>query len=158
MNRKYLLYAIVPVLALISFGTAVYAFGPQEGSRGAGLVAKIAQRFNLNQADVQTVFDEQRTEMQAQTQTRIADRISKAVTDGKITQAQADLIIAKEAEIKAFRDGLQGKTKDEIFSAMKTETDSLKQWVKDNNIPAGFLPFGGFGGIHMGRGANPWLR
>ena len=154
MNRKYLLYAIVPVLALISLGTTVYAFGPQGGTYRTGLVAKIAQKFNLNQADVQAVFDEQKSQMQAQRQTQVqqkfTDSLSQAVANGRLTQTQADLITAKKAESESLKVSLQGKTKDEISAAMKAQSVSLKQWAINNNIPVNYLRLLRLGGEHGG--------
>lgn len=124
-----------------------------------GLAAAIAQKFNLNQADVQKVFDDQRAQMQTQMKTRGAEMektmLAKAVTDGKLTQAQAELITAKKAELEAnaasFKASLSGKTKAEVQAAMKTQMDSIKSWATTNNIPVQYLRFlGGYG--HGDRG------
>ena len=113
----------------------------------ANLVNAIAQKFNLNPTDVQKVFDDQKTQMHVSMEQKLADRISKAVADGKLTQDQANKITAKIAELEAFKTSLHGKTKQEIKAAMKTQMESLKQWVSDNNIPAGYLNFG----LHLGK-------
>lgn len=158
MKKRYFLYVALPVLAVLALGGTAYADSTASG-RGAymdQLVNAIATRFNLNTSDVQQVFDEQKTQMQEQMQQNMQerqaemeqnfkDRINQAVTDGKLTQDQADKILAKKSELIAFREGLQGKTKDEIASAIKAEADSLKQWLQDNNIPEGYLGFGRFG-------------
>jgi polyhydroxyalkanoate synthesis regulator phasin len=140
MNKKYLLFLAVPVLA-IALGSSAYAFygNPREGQ--VDIISAIAKKFNLNSADVQKVFDEQRIVNQTQKEQKFTDLINKAVTDGKLTQDQANKIIAKHAEIKAQRDALQGKTNEEINSAMKIQRDALKQWAIDNNIPTQYLMF-----------------
>jgi len=160
MKKKYLIYAILPVIVFATIGT-VYATSNTGGTNNpmANLVTAIAQRFNLNPSDVQQVFDEQkaqmsaqrqeqRTQMEAQQQQQFADRINQAVTDGKLTQDQADKILAKKAELEAQKLSLQ-KNKNENRAVMKEQMDSLKQWATDNNIPQEYLPFGGFG---MSRG------
>jgi hypothetical protein len=119
----------------------------------SGLVSAIATKFNLNQADVQQVFDDQRAKMQTEHQQAKANKLSAAVTAGTITQAQADAIIPKETEMKTFRDTLKDKTETERQAAMKTEMTSLQDWAKTNNIPTQFIPFGmrgghGPGGMH----------
>jgi hypothetical protein len=118
------------------------------------LVSVIATKFHLNASDVQKVVDEQRQTMEAQMETKRAEmektRLDKAVTDGKITQAQEDLIIAKQAEIKTFTDSLKDKSKADRDAAMKTEMAAIKQWATDHKIPEIFLPLGG--GRHGGPG------
>jgi len=87
--------------------------------------------------------------------------LDQAVKDGKITQAQEDLIIAKQAEVKAFRDGLKDKTEADRQAAMKTEMQSIKDWATANNIPEQYVIFAGRGrgmgdGGMMHRGKGGW--
>lgn len=165
MNKKYFLYAIVPVLTLVAVGS-VYAnsVAGQDNNPMNSLVNAIAEKFNLNVSDVQQVFDEHRQEMQAQRQEQMAEkqsemqqkfeeRLNQAVTDGKLTQEQANLIIAKKAELEAQRQNLQNGTPEENKEAMQEHRDELKQWAEDNNIPLQYFMFAGPGGLgHMGRG------
>jgi polyhydroxyalkanoate synthesis regulator phasin len=156
MNKKYLLYVMVPVLALVSVG-AVYADSVANNSRPIdSLVTAIATKFNLNTSDVQQVFDENRATAQAQRQTemqqKFADRLSQAVTDGKLTQAQVNLITAKRAELQAQRQNLQNGTPEINRETAKAHIDELKQWATDNNIPMEYLQLGGFEGMRMGHG------
>jgi len=128
------------------------------------LVNAIATKFNLNTADVQKVFDEQRAQMSAQRQAQQAARqkamLDQAVKDGKITQAQEDLIIAKQKEVQTFMGTLTGKTEADRQAAMKTEKDSIQAWAKTNNIPEQYVmmfgrgegPRGGGMGMMKGRG------
>jgi len=99
------------------------------------LAAKIASAFHLNQADVQKVIDQNRDEHQAQMEQKYEDRLSQAVTDGKITSAQKDLILAKHKEVQSFMESLSGKTAADRKNAMQTEMQQVKQWAQDNNVP-----------------------
>ena len=118
----------------------------------SNLVNAIATKFNLNTADVLKVFDDQRAQMQQQRQTQqLAHQktmLDQAVKDGKITQTQEDLIIAKQAEVKTFMGTLAGKTGAERQAAIKTETDSVQAWAKTNNIPEQYV-------MMFGRGEGP---
>ena len=117
------------------------------------IVNAIAQKFNLNPTDVQQVFDAEHQKMQAQRQADLKTRLDQAVKDGKITQAQEDLIVAKHQEMKTFMDSMKDKTPAERETAMKSQRDALKKWATDNNIPPQFLmPFGDHG---RGRGFGP---
>lgn len=153
-----LLVATAITLGLATAGAGVIhaASNTSTNSPMNNIVNALAQKFNLKTSDVQQVFDEQHTQMQAQRLQAEKDRLAQAVTAGTITQAQADLITAKQAEMKTFMDSLQGKTPSERQTAMKTQMDSLKQWATQNNIPQQFMMLGmGHGrGHHMGFNRN----
>lgn len=68
----------------------------------SGLVSAIATKFNLKKDNVQKVFDEQRTQMETQREQEVKDQVAQLVKDGKLTQAQADKINAKRAELDQF--------------------------------------------------------
>ena len=112
------------------------------------LATLLAQRFNLNVTDVQKFFDEQRAQMETERKKQFTDRINQGVTDGKLTQAQADKIIAKHAELEALRESLKDKTEAERQTAIKAQIEAVKKWAEENNIPSEFMIFGGPG---MGR-------
>ncbi len=125
------------------------------------LVTAISQKFNLSQTDVQKVFDDQQTQMRQEMDAKRAEeqktRLAAAVTAGKLTRAQSDLITAKQTEMKTFMDSLKDKTETERQTAMKTKMDELKAWATTNNIPEQYaLGFGGHmggpAGEHGGRG------
>lgn len=119
----------------------------------SSLVLAISQKFGLNQAEVQQVFDAERvksrTEMEAKATQALNDRLAKAVTDKKLTQAQADMIKAEVATLKTQFEALNGKTGQELKDGMKAIMDSAKKWAKDNNIPEQYL-VPGFGGRGFG--------
>ncbi|HEX3095803.1 MAG TPA: hypothetical protein VHQ20_01650 [Patescibacteria group bacterium] len=164
MNKKYA-QIILPVAALIvglgvAGGIAVHAAGTsatgQTTNPVSNLVNAIAQKFNLNTADVQKVFDDNRAQMEAQHQQMFADRLSAAVTAGTITQDQADKITAKMKELQAKRDAdkanFANMTQAQRQAQMQQDQTDLKQWATDNNIPQQFIPMGGGFRGHGGPG------
>jgi hypothetical protein len=159
-KSKKVLITTVAIIGLTVAGTGIfYSVSAAEGTHPFdGLAKAIADKFNLNASDVQQVVDEQMakidTERQAKEQQEFTDRINKAVSEGKLTQEQADKIFAKKAELEAQKTDPSGKTKEEMASAMKTQMDSLKQWMTDNNIPQEYCPLGGHGG-HGPDGLGP---
>ena len=163
MNKKIISYAILPVLglALLSAGVT-YAATNSTGTKPMDtLVNALVNKFNLNPTDVQQVVDqvmtEQRATREAEMTKSLTDRLNQAVTDKKLTQAQADAITAKLAEFKSLHSSLEGKTEAEKLAAMKSKMTSLEQWAKDNNIPKEFLLFGmhkGMGPGHHGSRGN----
>ena len=120
------------------------------------LVEKIASKFNLNKDEVKAVFDENRTEMEASHKAKVEEKLTQAVTDGKITEDQKAKIIAKAEELKtqrdAERDSMKDKTDEERKALMEQHRTELEKWATDNGIPTEYLRFAGPGGGHGPRG------
>jgi hypothetical protein len=113
------------------------------GAARPSLVQRIAERFSLNQDEVQVVFDEFKDERQAEHRAKLEERLQKAVDEGKLTTEQRDAILVKMDEMKTFMESLKDKTPEERKEALKQKHAELKQWAEDNNIPEGFRMFFG---------------
>lgn len=152
-TRNLIITGVIAAGTVLGIG-AVNAAGTTTGPRPIdNLIQAIATRFNLNQADVQKVFDEQRATMITQHEQHFTDRLTQAVTDGKLTQAQAEAIIAKKAELEAQRPDFKDRTPAEIRSEMQTRHQDLIDWAEANNIPQEFRFFDmGFRGKGPGHG------
>ncbi len=139
----FLTIAIFGVVAVAAGG--VYAFGG--GGNYPSIIEKLVEKFGLNPDEVQAVFDEARQErqaqMQAQMQNRFQEQLNQAVTDGKITSEQMELILAKRAELQ--EQGMQNR-------------QEMQQWAEENGI--NMMMFGsmgkmGFGDRGMRKGGCP---
>jgi hypothetical protein len=106
----------------------------QTSTSGTSLIDKIATKFNLKKADVQAVFDADRTEKEAERLAENSTRLQSLVDKGTITADQKTKIEAKQKELQTKRD------------AERTE---LEKWATDNGIDAKYLMGGG-----MGRGGK----
>lgn len=94
-------------------------------------------------ADTKNLEDIKNSNWETRHENFMTNRLSQAVSDGKLTQAQADLIITKKAEIKANHAELQNKTREERRQLIKEQHDALLKWAEENNIPSEFImPFG----------------
>jgi len=167
------------ILAMAVMGTgmgAVYASTDDSGkySPVSELVQAIADKFSLDAAEVQAVFDEQREVMKAEREKQraemrdkmeqeFADRLKQAVTDSELTQEQADLITKKRAEIQADReaDKAEPETTKQITAderaaqrqERQAQMEELKAWAEKNNISQKHLMMGGgMGGGHRVHG------
>lgn len=126
------------------------------------LVQEIAQKFGLKEADVKAVFDAHKTEVQAHRETALEDKLATLVSQGKITDAQKQLIIAKVKELEANRtsnmETFKSMTPAERKAAMEKERADLEAWAKQNNIDLKYLRFGrsliGKGMMHHGNNGN----
>jgi AraC-like DNA-binding protein len=130
MKNKFVLPMVILTGALfVTFALTSASAQTPAGGPFQTIVQKLAQKFGLKESDVQSVFDQARTERVANMQKKLDDRLSQDVKDGKINEAQKQLIIAKLQELKTQRQENQ---------------QSLKDWASQNGIDIKYL-FGGFG-------------
>lgn len=124
------------------------AFAMGSNGNSSTLVQKIADKFHINTSDVQAVFDQERSERQAEMQVKFEERLTQLVKDGKITNAQKQLIIAKHKELQATRQAngsaWQNMSSEERRVQMQAEKQALDDWAKQNGIDHSYL-FGGMG-------------
>lgn len=146
-----------------SLGVASAATNNNQASGQSSIVDKLASKFGLNKADVQKVFDEERAAHQEERQQKVQDKLAELVKEGKLTQDQADKLVAKAKELQtarqANREAMKDKTKEERKAAMDKEREALDKWLSENKIDkqyARFLFGGGHGGPegHKGRGGH----
>lgn len=162
MNKtnKLILTGVVSaaVLGIIPFSqTALAQYGAQNFGN-SDIASKIATKFNLNQTEVQAVFEEERTEMQAERQKTLEEKLTAEVASNEITEAQKQLIIEHQAANQVKMEEIHNITDD---TARKTAMDALRtenqKWAADNSIDEQHLGFGegrgerGMGG-EMGEG------
>lgn len=109
----------------------------------ASLVQRISTKFGLKSEDVQAVFDQEMQERHAQHQANETARLDKLVTDGKLTDAQKQLILTKREEMKtqmkANMESLKNKTPEERKVAMEAHHKSLEEWATQNNIDVQYI-------------------
>ena len=148
MNKKILLPIITAAIMTGVVAGTGYVYAEDENPQNT-LVQKIAQRFGLNESDVKVVFDEDRSERQAEMQARFADRLTQAVSNGEITEAQKQLILDKHEEMQSQRETereqFQNMTAEERRSEREAHHQELETWAETNGIDIEYL-FGGFGG------------
>jgi len=120
----------------------------------SSLIDKLVNKFNLNKADVQQVFDDNRAAMDAQRQADQSAKLQKLVDAGAITATQKTTIEAKIKELDAARAAnkasMQGLTDTERKAKMDAERTALEAWAKTNGIDLTKLQ-----GIFMGGHGRP---
>lgn len=156
--------AIAIVISLVAGATGnVHAVSPMDGI--STIVEKLAQKFGLKQADVQSVFDEVHTERQKERQAEMTElleaRLTVAVINKKITEAQKTLILKKHAELQAKRASQAGTwqnlTPEERQNQAKKERAELEAWAKQNGIDTSYL-MGRMGMGGRGKGMGGWMK
>lgn len=121
---------------------------------GQTLVQRIAQRFNLNQTDVQSVFDQNKQEHLLLRGQNIEQKLTKLVSQGKLTEAQKQLVITKRKELETNLKSEQDRWKNLTPAERKAKRDQVKldleNWAKQNGIDIKYLMTGVGRGLHMG--------
>ncbi len=163
IKKSIVIAGTAATLGLASVGGIAAAATGSSSASTTSLVDKIATKFNLNKDDVQKVFDTDRTEHQTEREQRYEDRLTQAVKDGKLTEAQKVKIESKHKELQAEMDknrasmeadraAMDGKTdaerqadREQRHTEMAAQRTALQEWETDNGIPAGYLGFGGRG-------------
>jgi hypothetical protein len=125
MKAKTIISAMLVTIGAFGIvGTsAVHAQTPNPKPMST-LVQKIAEKFGLKTADVQSVVDAQMAERKAQMEARFEQKLAEKVKSGQLTEAQKAAIIAKRKE--------------------------MADWAKQNNLDG--MPFKMGFGMHGHRG------
>jgi|SRR3989344_5415013 len=142
-GKKKILLPLLGLATLIVAGAfAVNTVKADEVTDFPPFIEKLVERFNLNESDVQTFFDEQRVEHhQAMLQNR-EERLNQAVSDGVITEAQKEALTNKWEEMQQERQ-LHREEMQKWFEEQGIDTEVLREY-------AGF-GHGRFGHFHMGK-------
>jgi uncharacterized protein YfaT (DUF1175 family) len=149
MKRTIIITALVVTLAGGTlYGASHVLAQDASGQYTSPLVQKIANKFGLNKNDVQAVFDQDKQDRMAQMEAKFEEQLSQYVNDGKITDAQKQLIIQKHKALKATMqsefENMKNKTPDERRAAMEAKKQELDTWAKQNGIDPQYL-FPNFG-------------
>jgi len=148
MKKQLLLpgFALL-LLGVVTFGATSVSAQDQTSDHYSSLITKIAQKFNLKEADVKSVFDEDKQAMQTKMKQKLSDNLSQLVTQGKITEVQKNAIIAKMAELQkkheADRQSQKSMTPEQRKAAMDKERSNLEAWAKEQGIDLSLIK--GFG-------------
>lgn len=165
MNKTFSKKLLIPIVAVVIGGSAI--FGIQQANAAgnspfSGLSHAIAQKFNLNQSDVQTVVNQymqtQHANMQQNMQARLTNRLNSEVSSGKITSGQETAITTELQSLQSQfpMSSLKGMTQAQRQTQFQTRMSDLKTWAQSQNINLSLIPFG-FGprqGWH-GHGSQP---
>ncbi|HNQ17388.1 MAG TPA: hypothetical protein PKJ26_05290 [Candidatus Woesebacteria bacterium] len=159
MKAKLLLpIAAVAITAITMYGAnQIMAFSG--GNQHDALIQKLASTFGKSETEVQTVFNQYRTEQQATREAEFEARLATAVTEGKLTEEQKQLVIAKHAELQAQHEAdfatKDSMTREEWQAKRQAEHDVLDSWAESNGIDLSYvMPERGPMGGGKGRGMH----
>lgn len=99
MNKKVLAAVLaIGVIASVGYFGSSYVLADDNNPMHQTLISRIAQKFNLKAADVEAVFEAVRDEKQDEMKAKREEKLSQAVKDGVITEAQKTTLLAKMEE------------------------------------------------------------
>ena len=161
-NKSKIKNLVIPVLALVLLTSVSYGATQalaEESGNFPPLVARLVERFNLNEDEVGEVLDEFKGEHHLRMQERMEARLSELINDGEITEEQKQAILDKHAEMRADHEELKSKwssmTDDERLALHEAHRDQMEAWAEENGLDLSeILPFShmqkGMGHPHMG--------
>ncbi len=120
MNKKVLAAVLaLGIIASVGYFGGSYVLADNENPMHQTLISRIAQKFNLRESDVEAVFEAVRDEKHEEMKSQRAERLTQAVKDGVITEAQKNALIAKM---------------DEHIGEKRANRAEMQKWFADNNI------------------------
>ncbi len=150
-KTKKLMLAGMAAVPILSFGSIAAAASSDTNPQDS-LVEKIATKFNLNKDEVKAVFDEEHFARRAEHEQEFADQLADAVSEGELSQEQADKITAKRKELNEQRETNKSEfdslTDEERKSRMDEERAALDSWLEENDIDRHWLMMGGHRGFN----------
>lgn len=163
-KTKFIIPAIVlGTVAVVGISGMNYASASStETNPQSSIIAKIAEKFNLNQDEVKKIFDEERDEREAEMKQKRKKRLAKLVSEGKLTESQKEAFIIKEAEMQKNREEEMSSLKDlsqeerrkKAEEYRKAHQEEMKKFFEEQGIDESlFAPLGGQGdGMRKGGG------
>ena len=160
MKKQLLAAAAVTTIGIAGVATAgvshaITATTDTTTNPATSLAEAIAKKFNLKASDVETVINDQRNAMEQEYETKTKAEVAQLVKDGKLTQAQANAINTKRADLKKDHEANKpsaNESKTDRKAAMEKRKADLDTWATKNNIPSEYLRY--VMGGHGPRGGN----
>lgn len=150
MNKKLILPTTV-ALGLIVFSLMSVSYASAKNITGKSIngrsriIQKIAEEFNLNESDVEAVFEEEKEERFAEMQALWIEKLDDLVNDGKISSDQKQAILDKHEEMYTKMTELQDLSPYEKKEKMKEMREEIKNWASEQGIDLSFIGSMGFG-------------
>jgi len=130
--------SVIGVVGLAGVASTGLVSAATDTPGSGSMVKKIAARFNVNQDEVQQLFNEEHEARQADRHAKLSERLQKLVDEGAITAAQKTAVEAKLKELAAARDANHGEmrnlSEDEREAKMDERHQALESWAKDQGL------------------------
>ena len=146
MTKKTLLTVVAVSLLSGSLVVATNAYAQTSTPANnpmSTLVQQIADKFHVNKADVQAVFDQNRQDMQSKMEANYEAKLDQLVKDGKINAQQKQLLLDKHKQLQSEMQSNRANDKNLTPAERKAQIDKERQditaWAKQNGVDAKYL-------------------
>ncbi|MFA5355172.1 MAG: hypothetical protein WC302_00315 [Candidatus Paceibacterota bacterium] len=147
---KKITYLIMTLVAVGILGFTVANAQADNGGFHSALIQELVERFNLNEQEVQEVFDE----FEAENKEQMEERTSQEFTN--LTEEQKTAISEKMEEMKQKMEGIKDLSGEERQEAIDQIKEGMEAWAEENGIDAPcFRGMFGRGGPHGQRVEQP---
>ena len=126
MKRKVLLSILAAGTVIAAATLSVNSVKADDGNYRP-LVQQIAEKFNLDESEVEAVFEAVHEERMQEMQEKHRERLQEAVNDGVITEDQMNALIAKHEEMHANRVQNRQENREE-------HSEEMDAWFSENGI------------------------
>lgn len=136
MKRK-VFFPILAAAIIASVFASSNIVSAQDTTGANSLVAAIAAKFNLNQADVQAVFDEEHNKREAEMKAQMETKLTEAVTAGKITEAQKTAIQEKFGQpfmMKIKPEEAKEMSEEDVIKIRDEKKAEMDAWLSQNGL------------------------
>lgn len=140
MNKKLILGVVATTLVLGAAALVPISAAAQEAATGSTFIQKLAAKLGIQETTLESAFTDVRSEMEAERIAKLKTEVNTLVTSGKLTQRQADLLIAT-AEIRPeIRSEMTPPNKEDLSSLTeeerKAKMDEMRDTMEQNLIDA----------------------
>ena len=152
MNKKAIILttSLLTIAAFFMLAQPAQAFWPfgsgnkteQSANGFPSIIQKLIDKFNLNPEEVTQVLDETRKEHQQQAQADFEEKLNEAVENGRITDDQKSIILAKHEEMKNSKENWKDLSPEERMEKGKTMKEELEAWAEQNGLDLKDLSLG----------------
>jgi hypothetical protein len=154
MKNKFKLGIIALAIVAATGVAGVSAFAQTANTEYKTFVQSLAQKLGISEDKVNTAVTEIHNERHQEMLQKYEEKLSTAVKNGEITEAQKTLILEKgkqlEEDREAHKESMKDKTPEERRTEMEQKRTELEAWAKENNIDMKYLRFGFGGRGHKG--------
>lgn len=142
--KKQLIAALLSLAILgLAGGQTVKADVQKSRVQYPAVVAKLAERFDLNKDEVKAVFDEVKSERRQQMQARFEEKLNQAVENGRINEKQKQAILTKKKQMQGWRQNLEALSQTERREEIERRRMEMKSWAEEQGLDLkGILSFG----------------
>jgi Skp family chaperone for outer membrane proteins len=148
-------------IVLLAAAVAIGTFGAEAVSADSqewlhqSIASRLAERFNLNESEVEAVFAEARGEHHQAMLVSLEARLDALVEQGQLTAEQKALLLAKHEDMAELMDEFAQMSPEERRAAIQAHHDDIEAWAEENGLDLSELGFAAMkhhGGHGMGHG------